>query len=288
MLFLLLRVVFTVAFSHILRLSQARTPRPLYAAAVNYGVAAVASGAWTLIAGWRWHSPTILLGIAAGVGYVVSLLLVLPSMRKSGVSVTGAVLQLALMVPVAVGIWRFGEHPNAYQVAGIALTLVSLPILSFTTSVDDPSASQSFSLLTLVLFLSSGLSQVLMKEFSVAALPSDLPLFSTCLFLAATFGTLGWCILVPKALPNAAEPDGRIYGEWPVGLALGLVNMLQLVCLLLALQQLPGIIVFPVSASLGIVVNTLASMLFWKERPPLAGWLGIALAILAVILLNLK
>lgn len=288
MLFLLLRILFTTAFSHLLRLSQARTRRPLYAAAVNYAVAAVASGAWTLIAGCRWHTPTILLGIAAGLGYVVSLLLVLPSMRKSGVSVTGAVLQLALMVPVAVGIWRFSEHPNVYQIAGIALTLVSLPILSFTTSVDDPSATRRFSLLTLVLFLSSGLSQVLMKEFSVAALPSDLPLFSTCLFVAATFGTIGWRAFVPEPPPNSGEPEGRLYGEWPLGLALGVVNMLQLVCLLLALQQLPGVVVFPVSASLGIVVNTFASMLFWKERPPLAGWLGIALAILAVILLNLK
>lgn len=89
-----------------------------------------------------------------------------------------------------------------------------------------------------------------------------------------------------------AEPGGRNgawwVGEWPLGTVLGIVNTLQLVFLLLALRQLPAVIVFPVSAALGIAVNTLASMLFWKERPPPAGWIGIALAIGAVVLLNLK
>ena len=37
-----------------------------------------------------------------------------------------------------------------------------------------------------------------------------------------------------------------------------------------------------------LACNTLASMLFWRERLPPAGWLGIALAAVAVVLLNQK
>ena len=77
-------------------------------------------------------------------------------------------------------------------------------------------------------------------------------------------------------------------GEWPVGTAMGLVNFLQLVFLLLALRELPAVVVFPLSAVLGITANVLASMVLWKERPRPAGWLGMALAAIAVVLLNFK
>src|SRR5262249_38451935 len=102
MVFLLLRILFTVAFSHLLRLSQARTRWPMGAAAVNYLVAAVACAGWAAQAGGGWHGRTALLGGLAGFTYVTSLLFILPSMRRSGVSLTGAVVQLALMLPVGV------------------------------------------------------------------------------------------------------------------------------------------------------------------------------------------
>jgi multidrug transporter EmrE-like cation transporter len=85
-----------------------------------------------------------------------------------------------------------------------------------------------------------------------------------------------------------AAPDAgsRLTGEWALGAILGVANLLQLLCLLLALRSLPAVVVFPVSAALGIVFNALASMLFWGERPAPRGWLGIALSVLAVVLLS--
>ena len=82
--------------------------------------------------------------------------------------------------------------------------------------------------------------------------------------------------------------SGRLVSEWTLGSLLGLVNLAQLVFLLLALDALPAVVVFPVSAALGIALNALASIWFWRERPPPAGWAGIGLAGIAVILLNLK
>jgi multidrug transporter EmrE-like cation transporter len=219
-------------------------------------------------------------------------------MRKSGVSVTGAVVQVSLMLPVAVAIWRFREYPNGYQIAGMLLTLVALPLLSASTAVHASGGVPArFSPLTLVLFFSTGASQVVMKEFAGTRPEAELPLYSAALFAAATFFTYLWMALSgdtgqatapPEDAGNGGTPDGKLIPESLIGVALGLINVLQLLFLLRALHSLPAVVVFPVSAALGITANVLASVLLWKERPPMAGWIGIALAIAAVVLLNLK
>jgi multidrug transporter EmrE-like cation transporter len=295
MFFLLLRVVFTVAFSHLLRLSQARTRRPMAAAAVNYLVGAALLVAWTLAAGGRWHAHAVWLGTLAGCTYVSSLVLLLPAMQRCGVSVTGALLQLSLIVPVGVAIWRFHEMPNAFQTAGIVLTLVALPLLSATRAVRSARVRGGLMLLPVLLFLSAGVSQVIIKEFSATCPAYDLPLYSAALFATSTLCTLLWMAATGdrplSRAPGRAKGEaasGRMVSEWGLGTLLGLVNVAQLIFLLLALAALPAVVVFPVSAAVGIAFNALVSMALWDERPPAAGWLGIGLAVIAVVLLNLK
>ena len=294
MVFLLLRIVFNVSFSHLLRLSQARTRRPMAAAGVNYLVAAIACTGWAVVAGQAPHPVTLLWGSLAGFAYVAAMVLLLPSMRRSGVALTGSLMQLALMLPVAVAIWRFGEFPNPAQWVGIALTVVALPILSTARAVDAEEPIKKGALwLPMGLFLAAGGSQVFMKEFSVARPRAELALFSAALFICATVLTYAWIWLArdegrPDAKTFALGKGEREIGEWPLGIALGTMNVLQLVFLLLALRMLPAVIVFPISASCGIVVNVLASRWLWKEQPPTAGWVAIGMAVVAVALLNLK
>lgn len=294
MAYLLLRILFTVLFSHLLRFSQARCRRPLLAAAINYLVAAVAGLVWVLLSGAAWHPHTMLLGAVAGITYVTSLMLILPSMRISGISITGAVVQLSLMVPVAVAIWRFGEQPNRWQSAGIALTVVALPLLSAGRGTASDAPKMRWSPLILLLFASTGISQVVMKEYSALRPPSELPVYTFSLFAASTVCTFLWLAWESRfARPVESEtsnsPDGvpQTYGEWLLGTLLGGANVLQLVFLLMALEALPAVIVFPVSAALGITANALASAVLWGERPSFAAWLGIALSVCAVVLLNL-
>ncbi|MFN3652536.1 MAG: hypothetical protein ACK47B_23410 [Armatimonadota bacterium] len=288
MLYLVLRILATVSFAHLMRLSQARTRSPMAAAALNYAVAAAGCGAWLWLAGRGAHPQTLLLGSLAGFTYVSSLVLMLPAMRASGVSVTGAILQLSLMAPVPYSIWRFAEVPNSYQAVGILLTLIALPILSASTAVGGAGRIR-LSPLVLVLFVSASGSQILMKEFAATRPEVDRPLFSTALFLAATLFTLLWMAATrDTGRTEPVQEGGVLLSEGVLGTVLGLVNVAQLLFLLLALRELPAVIVFPVSASLGVAVNVLASMLVWRERPSPAAWLGIVLAVAAVVLLNLK
>ena len=58
--------------------------------------------------------------------------------------------------------------------------------------------------------------------------------------------------------------------------------------LLMALARLPGMLVFPVSGSMGIVLTTLAGVAIWREKLRGLAVLGIIAAAIAVVLINLK
>ena len=74
----------------------------------------------------------------------------------------------------------------------------------------------------------------------------------------------------------------------PFGIILGVCNILAGNSLLLALARLPGMLVFPVAGSMSIILTTLAGVTFWRERLQKLTILGIAAAIIAVVLINIK
>jgi drug/metabolite transporter (DMT)-like permease len=56
--------------------------------------------------------------------------------------------------------------------------------------------------------------------------------------------------------------------------------------MLRALQSVPAISAFLVSSALSLLLNTLASLLWWNERLDGPTTLGMALAVAATVLLN--
>src|SRR5947209_13111559 len=98
MLFVFLRALSNTLFAQLLRLGQAKRPQTLGVITVNYGVATLASLVLISIHGRvRCHPPTLGLGALGGVAYIVSILLLMPAMRRSGIAVAVAVLQLAVL-----------------------------------------------------------------------------------------------------------------------------------------------------------------------------------------------
>jgi drug/metabolite transporter (DMT)-like permease len=136
MLFIILRALCNTAFAQLLRLSQSRRPRTLGVITVNYLVATLVSLALAAgRGGVRYLPPTVGFGVLGGVGYIVSILLLMPAMRASGLAVAMAVLQLAVLVPVAFAMVAFHEMPSPSQALGIVLATVALVLLSLARTV---------------------------------------------------------------------------------------------------------------------------------------------------------
>jgi multidrug transporter EmrE-like cation transporter len=71
------------------------------------------------------------------------------------------------------------------------------------------------------------------------------------------------------------------------GIAVGVCNALQNRFMVAALQRLPGTLVYPFSAAVGLVLTVAVARVAWKERFGPLGTVGIALACGAIVLVNL-
>ena len=156
---------------------------------VNYLVATLVS---LILAGLHgsahYRQATLGLGTLGGVGYIASILLLMPAMRDSGVSVAVAVLQLAILWPVAYAMLVFREMPSAAQWVGMAAAVAALVLLSMgRTRPREPGESKRrprgrFSPLLLLLFVTTGISGITQKAFHEYAPPQELPAFMVVLF----------------------------------------------------------------------------------------------------------
>src|SRR3954470_22921247 len=187
MLFIVLRAVCNALCAQFLRLGQGQRPHMLGVITVNYAVATLVSLA---LAGWhgpvRYLPTTVGLGALGGVAYIASILVLMPAMRESGVAVSVAVLQLAILWPVAYAMLAFGEIPSPAQWVGIAAAVAALVLLSMggaaprVRPVPERQASKAgrrFSPLLLPLFLVTGISGISMKAFHEYAPALELPGF---------------------------------------------------------------------------------------------------------------
>ena len=280
MLFLLLRVLLNTTFSQLLKLAQSRDGQLLPAALVNYVAATLLSLA--AIALWpagHPHAASLWLGAATGIAYAVSLLGLETVMRIGGVSIAVAVLQLSVVVPTVASLLFFHERLDGLQGIGVMLALIALPLLSRARAATEteraPVAVVAVALV--LLFGVTGVSGVTVKAFQVYAPSGDRFVFAAVLFGFASLVTAiaTWVRRVPWG-PLAL----------PVGGAVGLTNLLQLVFTLSAFAALPAVVVFPVSSALTVVLNTLLAMRFWAERPDRRARVGIGLAVVSAVLLN--
>jgi drug/metabolite transporter (DMT)-like permease len=291
MIYILLRVLFQTVFAQSLRYGQVGTGRVLVVAFVNYAFATLFCA--VLAVGMDelgFSRTTLLCGLVGGVTYLIALVLTLPAMRQSGVSVSVAVLQLSVLVPVVYAIAAFGERPSPAQIVGLVLAVAALVILSFTTSAADATDPARFSPILIPLFLVCGLSGVSMKLFQETGPPEQRMSFNAILFGMATVTNVV-ALALPRAVGNVTD-EARIPKQRPLlaaigmGLVMGAANSGQLICLMLALATAPAVLVFPVSSALSLVANALVSAVLWGETLRPAGWLGLGLAVVASVLLN--
>ena len=123
---------------------------------------------------------------------------------------------------------------------------------------------------------SSGLAAKAFSEFSPAG--------QRQMYLLFLFGTTAMIstavLIVRKSRLKLADIS--------FGIILGICNLLAAHFLLLSLRRLPGMRVFPVSGSMGIVLTALAGVAIWREKLRKFTIIGIIAAVIAVVLINLK
>jgi drug/metabolite transporter (DMT)-like permease len=205
--------------------------------------------------------------------------LMVPSLRISGVGITQSVGRLAVVVPVGASILMWGERPDGLRWVGLVLALVSFPLLARSRAVQADEGLRWRAPLLAGFFAVNGIMGVCQKAYA-----HETPFGGRPGFLCFLFG-IAAVVMMVAAARERRWPDCR---EAVHGLALGMANVGANFSVLSALAYLPGTVVFPTTSAAVIMLTSILAVFLWRERFDRKAMGGMALAIAAIVLINLR
>jgi len=276
---LLACVIFGAAFVHVMRYAQIRGLDITWVGAANYVVAVAFSSIW-----WASNSepsaawPAVPMGVLTGSLFVVAYYLFAAGLEKLGSGMTQCISRLSVAVPVVVSVVVYDAvRPTYLQFVGVGLALASVPLLTRAGSVPSVGSGTRSLLLAFGLFGVNGLTNVAMKAY-VAMVPGN----GMPSFLTALFGTAAVGLIVPSIRRGPPSVHDVLHGA-----VLGLTNVFANAGRLQGIATMSGVRFFPSEAVGTIILTVFLAALFWRERFGPRALFGMALAIAAIILVQI-
>ncbi|MHB0858739.1 MAG: hypothetical protein ACYC5M_14375 [Anaerolineae bacterium] len=280
MLALAFATLFAAGFALTVRFAQLRRANLWAVGAINYASAALFHIAHRALEGegFQPSAPTLTLGALTGLIYVGSYFVLFAIMRLRGLSISAAVEQLGVLVPVLASLVLWGERPSTPQAVGSLLALASLPLLTLGPRALGVRLGPRSVVLLAALFLGAGLGSLSIRAYEESGVLGESSLFLAILFgVAALIAGAAWLV----------NRRGTGWRDLLPGLMLGGCNALANLALVAALHELPGTVVFPFYSAIGLVFIAGFARLVWRERISRLETAGIALAVVAVACINL-
>ncbi|MGC8865205.1 MAG: EamA family transporter [Bacteroidales bacterium] len=217
--------------------------------------------------------------LAGGLLFIITFLLMGISTRHAGLAITSVAGKMSVVIPVAMGFLLLSERPTPLKVSGIFMALMAFYFVFGIRKDTSPETRHQLSIFPLLLFLSTGLGDSLIKYAQVHAIGNDFLPFLTVVF--------GVCLLLGILLlgyQNAWNNENRNWKNLLAGVALGSFNWYSTVFLLQAMQSMEASVIFPAfNAGMVAIASLSGTLLFGEKLRPL-NWLGIFMAIAATLL----
>jgi multidrug transporter EmrE-like cation transporter len=264
---LILATVFAAAFGLLIRVAQGMGSNMVAVGAANYLTAMTLNAVLFLASGVSVpHASTVAIAIVGGATYA------------------SAFFMVSTLVPVAVSLLVWGEHLSGWQAAGAALALVSLPLLTLRPGTIKRDGAGRGTPLLVGLFFLNGLCLLAPRAFRATEVVGE-----EAVFLAILFATAAVTLCTAWAVTERRAPAERhhLLLDLLPGIVIGACNALQNRFMITALQRLPGTLVYPFTAAVGLVLTVAVARVAWRERFGGLAAAGIALAVVSVVLVNI-
>ncbi len=229
-------------------------------------------------------TPWFGLSILTGFWFIFTYLLLTRSAQEAGVTVTSLSSKLSVVIPTAMGLLLFHEHLNAASSAGIALALVALYLIVGKKGKNENRTQGRWkALFPILIFFGTGIGDMLMKLTEQRnTMPDMNVMIAFIYFVALLFGIV---LVVNDRLTRGTK---LAWKNMAGGFLLGLFNYFSTYCVYRCMRLFDNVFLFPVY-NIGVVTFTaLAGLLLFKEKLTTKNLIGMAIAIIAVILIALK
>ncbi|MEN8816749.1 MAG: EamA/RhaT family transporter [Nonlabens sp.] len=283
MIWLVLSIVISSFLYVIFKYFQVFKVNTLHAIIVNYLVACatgfIAYGSvpnLENIIGASWLYYALFLGAL----FITIFNIMALTSQKNGLSVAAVSSKMSLVIPVLTGFWLYNESIGWIKFLGIFLALSSV-YLSSIKSKNGLKLDKGLLILPVLLFLGSGIIDTTLKYAEKTHVPNgDEPLFSAICF--ATAFIIGLCVLIYEASKKRFLNSTSIIA----GVALGIPNYFSIFFIIKALKSgIESSILFPINHVGTVLLTTVFGVLIFNERLIPKNYLGIALAMIAIVVI---
>jgi drug/metabolite transporter (DMT)-like permease len=224
-----------------------------------------------------WFPGTIFLGVL----FIIVFNLAAITTQRSGLSVVSVATKMSVAIPVLFGIIYFNESSGTIKIIGIIMALGAVYLTSIKSRKGIAIKKENL-IFPILVFLGSGIIDTSIKYLETSYVSkSDVALFSSSIFFIA--GTIGTAILVVQGFMGTLKITGKnILG----GIALGIPNFFSIYFLVMALRSegFESSTVFTINNVAIVLVSTVLGIALFKERLIPKNWIGIALAIISILL----
>lgn len=281
-LFLLLSSVCSLSIAHLLKVTEYRQLRTLNTLTVNYLVATL----FAVSVGWYSSNTTVdnsqivilvLFCLIVGAFFIGNFVTYSKSVDTNGVGVTITAMRLSLLIPVLISIYWYNEYLTTLKSIGI-IGVFGAMILLIPKKNNIKIGSVNASWLLVLIFVLSGIADASLKiyeeEFSTNL--NELT-FMGLVFVAAFI--IGLIVSLFRKGPLITKQEALL------GAAIGIPNLYSSIFLIYALGGISGSVAYPIVNILNVLGGTLLGLIFWDDKVSNQQWGGIAMAIIAIILL---
>lgn len=274
MMYLVISIIASVAVSILLKISRRHQLVIMQMIGVNYLVAAVLMvllyhPKFSAASDYYVHWPIFtVLGIAMPLGFFF----MAKAVANAGIIKADMAARLSLFLGILAAFFLFGETATTEKIIGIVLAFLSLFLMS-GESTNSPKGGYSW---MLAVWLTYGAADITFKE--VARTGLEFTSYLLIAFIVAAIVT--WiCVLVKRQrLHLASLGVGVVLG------ALNFTNIYTYVRAHIALHNQTATVFTTMNVGV-IIVSLIAGMLCFHEALSKRNWLGILVAIAAIVML---
>ncbi len=221
--------------------------------------------------------------IALGAMFILVFSLMVITTQKGGMSVVSVASKMSVAIPVVFVIVYYNESIGLFKILGIILALISVYLVSVKKH-GALTIDMKYFIFPLMVFLGSGIIESSIKFLENTYVPNDeISLFSaSTFFFAGITGVLFFGI--NKLRVNTSFRRKDILG----GFLLGIPNYFSIYFFILALRidGLESSSIFIINNVSIVLLSTLLGIIFFKEKIMFKNWIGIAVAVLSIIMIT--
>ncbi len=199
----------------------------------------------------------------------------------NGISVASVSSKMAMIIPILFGIIIFNENIGISKLAGIIIALLAV---YFTSKKESGEIKTSNYILPILLFFGAGIIDTSTNYIQHHYIKEEeTSIFASFTFIFAfVFGIIFFSI---KSIKQQSKINGK---NILAGIILGIPNYFSMYYLIKALQnkELESATIFTLINIGVILLTTIFSMIFFKEKIKKQNYIGILLAITAVFLVT--